>query len=72
MTESTVFVPADALTMRAQTIINERRGVMVPYDTISAAIYEPLRALCAELTVGDYVELPTGLTLQVTFKPAKR
>jgi hypothetical protein len=66
-----VFVPADALTMRAQTIIAEKTGITLKYSDISAAIYEPLRALCAELAVGDCVELPTGLTLRVEYKPAR-
>jgi len=62
------FIPADVLTMRAQRILHDH-GFDIPYIPITDAIYLPLRALAAELIVGDTIELPDGTTLKVVWKP---
>ena len=67
--ESAHYVPADSLTMRAQTIIRDRLDIIIPYDTITSAIYDPLRALEKILELGDTLEFPNGTTVTVTWKP---
>lgn len=71
MKENGHYIPADALTMRAQNIIKERLDTMIPYTVMSSAIYEPLLALAKILVTGDTVELPDGTTLTVTWKPGQ-
>lgn len=41
----------------------------LPYRDWESAYYEPFKALTETLSVGDTIELPSGMTLRVVFKP---
>jgi hypothetical protein len=46
------------------------RGVLVNYEQINGALLEALSEIAeTQLNVGDCIELPTGATLQMTYKP---
>jgi len=45
-------------------------GHKVSYYDMVDAIYKPMLALERQLQEGDSIELQTGLTLTVTFKPS--
>jgi hypothetical protein len=63
------YSPMDALLVRAQISLRES-GHTVNYNDMVSAIYGPLLALEMQLQIGDSIELQTGLTLTVTFKPS--
>jgi hypothetical protein len=65
------YSPLDALLVRAQIVL-DKAGHKVKYDDMTDAIYGPMLELERLLNVGDSIELQTGLTLTVTFKPRDR
>jgi len=69
MREPIHYSPLDALLVRAQIALREA-GHNVHYNDMVAAIYGPWFELEKQLQVGDSIELQTGLTLTVTYRPS--
>ena len=63
------FQPFEALTYRAQSIIEKGADFVVNWDVIAPAIYDPFTEFARTLEIGDTFEAPNGATFQMVWKP---